>query len=101
MDVAESIMVKGPDREASMQFVGIISPEITVFTDAHRFPFSLFFLAMKKKSIIVHRGELHSVCSCAPVTPYSPNKGTDGGASLSTLWGVVVVVNPPWGCFFH
>lgn len=48
-DLVESITWQCQDREAEMQFVEIISPAVTIFTNAHNFPFT-FLQAKKKKN---------------------------------------------------
>lgn len=39
-DLVESIVLKCQDEEAKVQFVDIMSLEVTIFTNAHNLPFS-------------------------------------------------------------
>lgn len=74
-DLVESITWQCQDREAEMQFVEIISPAVTIFTNAHNFPFT--FLQAKKKKKISQLAQMHTyfLCSCAPGTPLLIKQG--------------------------
>lgn len=69
-DLVESVMWQCQDQEAEMRFVEIISPAVTIFTNAHNSPFTfLQAKKKKKKSASLHRC---TPISCAPVLPEPP-----------------------------
>lgn len=56
-----------------MQFVEIISPAVTIFTNAHNFP--LTFLQARKKPNQPAQKHAHFLYSCARVTPLLIKQG--------------------------
>lgn len=92
-DLVESITWQCQDREAEMQFVEIISPAVTIFTNAHNFPFTFLQAKKKKKSASLHRC---TPISCAPVLPEPPylssKETTKRSISTQADFSVVTII---------
>lgn len=92
-DLVESVMWQCQDQEAEMRFVEIISPAVTIFTNAHNSPFTFLQAKKKKNQPACTDARLFPVLLCSRNPPtYQARRKIRGASAPQADFSVVTII---------